>query len=522
DFLRGGSLTGGRGKASIQRVITENMGAFREAYNKRSREKPGLGGEITVAFVINESGKVEFARVAESTMGDAVFERTVVNKVGKLRFDEGDRWGGRWTDATHRFVFIGGYGWNSKAEEALAERERRLRAKKEREAAERERLAKALREREERERARRELERLRERVIGRNMHKDAVEAAVNIRKWWNTDFTRTAQKYPPPDEKDSDGGAGSRECFKDKAYFEDTTAGTETDYQLYLKLREKHAASPEFYFDAANWFFARGDRETALRVLTSIADLELENAVNYRMLGYRLKEHGEYALQKYVCRKVLRWRPMELQSYLEYALALADNGEAQAALDSLCSMLKRPLPETRSDRPGIGEVAVTEINRLIAKNPRLNTSKVDKRLLTNIASDIRVVIRWNTDDVNVNLAVRDPGGKWCYRYQFNWSGSGTGGRLSDDVRNGYGPEQFMLKKAAKGRYLICVNYQADTRPVDELTTVMVEIYKKYAGKAEQREVVCRRLQKEPSPADWFKRDFLASGTACAVAEIVIE
>jgi len=127
----------------------------------------------------------------------------------------------------------------------------------------------------------------------------------------------------------------------------------------------------------ANWFYTHKDKET-------------------RLLGYRFKEYGEYSLQKYVCQKVIQWRPMEPQSYRDYALALADNGETQAALDSLYEMLKKPYSSNITARSsGIAEVAVTEINRLIAKNPGLNTSKIDKSILMNIPVDIRVVINWN-------------------------------------------------------------------------------------------------------------------------------
>ncbi len=35
EFLKGGSLTGGRSKASIMRVVMQNLAALRYAYNKR-------------------------------------------------------------------------------------------------------------------------------------------------------------------------------------------------------------------------------------------------------------------------------------------------------------------------------------------------------------------------------------------------------------------------------------------------------------------------------------------------------
>jgi tetratricopeptide (TPR) repeat protein len=269
------------------------------------------------------------------------------------------------------------------------------------------------------------------------------------------------------------------------------TGKTAVDYQIYLKLRDYYANSPTFYFDMADWFYTHSDKETALRVLTSIAELELENASLYRLLGYRLKEYGEYALEKFVCQKVIQWRPMEPQSYRDYALALADNGEMQAALDSLYSLLIKRYPENILWRnSGIEDAVVVEINHLIAKK-RLNTSKIDKRLITNISVDVRVVINWNMDNTDIDLHVKNWHSEECYHGNRITS---IGGRLGKDITSGYGPEQFLLKKALHGEYQVYVNYYGDRQFTSSgPSTVMAEIYTKYASKAEQRKIVSLQM-----------------------------
>ena len=279
---------------------------------------------------------------------------------------------------------------------------------------------------------------------------------------------------------------------KDNDYLNKLTGKTADDYKIYIKLRDDYAGSPTFYFDVADWFYAHNDRETALRVLTSITDLELENASLYRLLGYRFKEYGEYALEKFVCKKVVRWRPMEPQSYRDYALALADNGEKQAALDSLCALLTRPYSDNILNRSrGIEEVVITEINHLIAKNPRLNIPKIDKRLIISVPVDIRVVINWNMDNTDIDLHVKDPNNEECY---YRKRETEIGGRISSDITDGYGPEQFLLKKAVKGKYRVYVNYYGDSQfTLAGPSTIMAEIYTKYADKTEQRKVVCLQM-----------------------------
>ncbi|GBU20499.1 hypothetical protein R80B4_00377 [Fibrobacteres bacterium R8-0-B4] len=285
----------------------------------------------------------------------------------------------------------------------------------------------------------------------------------------------------------------------DKDYMKKLTGNTAEDYKTYLKLRSDYANSPTFYFDMAEWFYSRGDKKLALRVLTSIADLDLENASLYRLLGYRLKEYGEYALEEFVCRKVVQWRPMDPQSFRDYALALADNGKAQAALDSLCALLTKKFNANGRRAVRIEEVIVTEINRLTAKNGDLNKSRVDTCLITDVSVDVRVVINWNMNNTDIDLHVTDPNGEECY---YKHRLTAIGGRVSGDNTSGYGPEQFLLKRAVKGKYRIFVDYYNDTKvTADGPATVMAEIYTKYAGKTEQRRVVCLQLSKAEKRGD---------------------
>jgi hypothetical protein len=104
DFLKGGSLTGGRSKASIMRVVMQNLAALRYAYNKRLREKPGLKGKITVKFAIDEFGKVIFCQVIESTMSDPELESTVAEKIKRWVFEKIDK-PGDVTEVIYPFVF---------------------------------------------------------------------------------------------------------------------------------------------------------------------------------------------------------------------------------------------------------------------------------------------------------------------------------------------------------------------------------------------------------------------------------
>lgn len=103
-FTKGGALTGGRSRASIMRVVMQNLAALRYAYNKRLREKPGLNGRITVKFAIDEFGKVIFCSVVSSTMSDPSLENTVISKIKRWVFEKIDK-PGDVTEVVYPFVF---------------------------------------------------------------------------------------------------------------------------------------------------------------------------------------------------------------------------------------------------------------------------------------------------------------------------------------------------------------------------------------------------------------------------------
>lgn len=103
-FVKGGALTGGRSRASIMRVVMQNIAALRYAYNKRLREKPGLKGKITCKFAIDEFGKVIFCEVLESTMSDPALEQEVVDKIKRWVFEKIDK-PGDVTEVVYPFVF---------------------------------------------------------------------------------------------------------------------------------------------------------------------------------------------------------------------------------------------------------------------------------------------------------------------------------------------------------------------------------------------------------------------------------
>ena len=265
-------------------------------------------------------------------------------------------------------------------------------------------------------------------------------------------------------------------------------------YTVYLEARKENLQTPLFYFNTANFFFDAGKKDLGLRILSNIAELDVESYELYKLLGYKLRALGEKATALSTFRKVLDWRPFEPQSYRDYALALQDAGHYQQALDTLYAGLIRNYDaDINALYPGIEETFLPEINNIIAlRMDKVNFSRIPKELVTNMPVDIRVVLNWNMSDTDMDLWVTDPDEEKCY---YSHRNTAMGGRISQDFTRGLGPEQFMLKKAIKGKYKVEVNYYGDTQvKLAGPTTILVEVYTHYGTPQQTRRLLPLQMQ----------------------------
>ena len=99
-----GDVNGGRSKLEVMRVVMQNIGALRYAYNRCLREKPGIKGKITIRFAIDEFGNVIHCEVVSSSIDDSDLESTVTGKIMRWKFDRIDK-PGDITEVVYPFVF---------------------------------------------------------------------------------------------------------------------------------------------------------------------------------------------------------------------------------------------------------------------------------------------------------------------------------------------------------------------------------------------------------------------------------
>lgn len=266
-------------------------------------------------------------------------------------------------------------------------------------------------------------------------------------------------------------------------------AKAEDLYAVYLDERDSHADSTAFYLDVADLLLKKGRRAEALRVLSNLAELDLENRHVLRVLGYRLMQAQDFARAVDVFREVLRLADEEPQSHRDLGLALAAAGQRQEGIERLYEVAARPWDARFSE---VELVALNEMNAIIATSPTpLDTAFVDRRLLKNMPLDLRVVLSWDSDNSDMDLWVTDPNGERCYYGNRN---TYQGGLISDDFTGGYGPEEFVLKNAKPGKYKVEANFFGDRQQiVTGATTLNLGFSTGWGTKRHKQESVTLRL-----------------------------
>ncbi len=260
-------------------------------------------------------------------------------------------------------------------------------------------------------------------------------------------------------------------------------------YDRYLAERDAHAGSSAFFLDVADLLLEQGQRELALRVLSNLAEMDLDNRHLLRVLGYRLMQADAPALAVPVFEQVLAMGQEEPQSFRDLGLALVAAGKPQQALEPLYQVVVRPWDQRFE---GIALIALDELTNLVSRSrPRLDTRGIDPRLLQDMPMDLRVVLAWDADNSDMDLWVTDPNGERAYYgNRLTWQG----GQMSQDFTGGYGPEQFSLRDAKPGKYKVEANYFGSRQQlVTGATTLMLRLTTHWGTPKQQDQMVTLRL-----------------------------
>ena len=230
--------------------------------------------------------------------------------------------------------------------------------------------------------------------------------------------------------------------------------------------------------DVAEYFIRQKQMTNALQILSNIAELELENIELMRIVARRLYQLGYLKEAIVMFEEILERKGEEPQSYRDLALACEDDKQYQKAVD----LLHKVVMTVWDDRfENMNDIALYEMNNIIHRHKKVvDISRIDSSLVRHMPIDVRVVLDWTTAATDIDLWVTDPTGERC---DYKNDETKIGGRLLVDLTEGYGPEEFILRKAIKGKYKIEADlYSDDRQSLGGAITIQVYIYKYYGTK----------------------------------------
>ncbi len=266
--------------------------------------------------------------------------------------------------------------------------------------------------------------------------------------------------------------------------------------QVFETQEREFGSMPVFYFDVAEWLFRKQRVAAATEILLSALELPARDTETIALVADRLQRYGQLDRAIWLYEEVCRVDPGRPQPARTLALALQRRALAAKAsasrkdLERALALLTRIVLTPPADQyRGVEMIALMDANHIIPRLRSLGTSSfaLDARLIDVLDVDLRVVIEWNTGDSDMDLWVDQPDGE---RSIYSNPETEIGGRLSNDMTAGYGPEEYLLRRALDGEYAIRVNvYGNDALNPNGATTVTAHLTRNHGRENESTETI---------------------------------
>ncbi len=274
----------------------------------------------------------------------------------------------------------------------------------------------------------------------------------------------------------------------------------------YTKLLSANSNNYIFFIRAAEKYKKLGATTKAIEVLSNLVEINMENHELLRACAYMLESWGMYAEAIKIYEQVKNIKGEEPQTYRDLALAMSANKQYTKALDMLEGIPAKHWGDYENKFSGIKSIIINEWNNVLKQHPKTIDSAF-KPLQVNIPVDIRICLDWNRDNTDIDLHVIDALQEEVY---YSHKESNMGGRISNDFTRGYGPEEFLLKKALPGKYKAFINYYGDAQQGAIVPTVVkTTVFRNYGKSNETKEVHVMVLHKLGSDNTAEKKQYLA-------------
>ena len=260
------------------------------------------------------------------------------------------------------------------------------------------------------------------------------------------------------------------------------TEGEQEFVERYFERRVLMPENPLLYVDAGDLAADRGFDALAVRVLSNLAELKIDDVRLLRMLAYRLDTHRQHEIALGIYRHIHRLVPEDHVAMRDLALALARCGKAQEAFDLLWAIVTAPEGST------LNAIVLTDLKQLLADNEvdTIVLPEGAEGLRKDMALDLRVVATWDTDAIEIDFFVVEPGNGLAGPGK---KGTLTGGQLDGVTEGGFGPEQYLIKRALPGEYQLRASVHPGRRrgSLPAPSTIYLDVTKHFGTEKAERQ-----------------------------------
>ncbi|MEB8345613.1 TonB-dependent receptor plug domain-containing protein [Flavobacteriaceae bacterium KMM 6898] len=256
------------------------------------------------------------------------------------------------------------------------------------------------------------------------------------------------------------------------------SASPKEAYDTYLALRIFNGNSVQFYMDAFN-YFKQDNPELAIRTISNIVELFPQDITNLKSAALALSSIGAFKEVVLINERIISLEPKMVQSYLDIAIALRDQGKVQQALNQLMALSNGTLMVGQNDAV-ISKTIDREIRNIIfLHKDELNTTAVDPKYFNNLKYNVRLVFEWNTPLADFELQLVNPQNRF-----FIWDHSNLSKpeRIEDEITNGYTSEEFEFYGDVNGKWTFNATYLGSSKDSNqEQFTLKCSIYENYGS-----------------------------------------
>ncbi len=298
----------------------------------------------------------------------------------------------------------------------------------------------------------------------------------------------------------------------DRPYLKALASAGDTYADVFLAEEKKHGGLPAFYLDVSRWQMQRGETQAANRTLLSALELPVANDETALIVAQRLLRFGQYDRAIDLLENIAARQEFLSQPKRHLALALLKRAQSGKGSDvkgdyerGISMLYDLAVNSVREGDEGIDMIALVEANAALPAARKAGANvKMDERLVALLDTDLRVVVDWTTESTDLDLWVYEPSQDKAF---YGNPRTQIGGHMSNDMTDGYGPEEYLLRKAVPGDYNVSVDvYRTDRINPNGTSVLTARLIRNFGRPDESEEYVDIELTAAKPPRDGQEQD----------------